>query len=131
MCFEAGVEPNSTIRGELAEVKKLTGYAKQKAMKALQEKYPLFRKARFAHRQAMEAAEPPGTNMHAQLEHYIKDCIENNMGEPCSCSNERRSRRGRACSPHGQLRTWTSSFGQRNIATASGCGLAASAMQGP
>jgi hypothetical protein len=83
VCFEAGIpEPVPTLRDELAEVKQLEGYAKKKAMDALQKKYPLLKSARYAHKNKKEEAAQPGTDMHEELENYINDCIYDNAGTP-------------------------------------------------
>lgn len=81
VCLEAGLCV-PTIREEYEELCALIGYEKRTAREKLQKKYPIFKKARYAHKQAKESAAQPGTDMHGLLEDYIKDCIAFAEGEP-------------------------------------------------
>jgi hypothetical protein len=85
----AAVEALSTeafypeLRGEFQAVKALPDVKERKAaMDALQKKYPAFKAARFAHYNAKNDAADKGVDMHAELEQYVKACIENNKGVP-------------------------------------------------
>jgi hypothetical protein len=78
----AAVEALSTdtfhpeLRGEFEAVKKISDAKERKAaMDALQRKYPAFKAARFAHYNAKNEAADKGTDMHAELEKYVKACI--------------------------------------------------------
>lgn len=55
---------------------------KKVAIDALQVKYPLFRKARYAHHECKNKSADKGTDMHAELEEYSKFCITINEGKP-------------------------------------------------
>jgi hypothetical protein len=64
-----------TIREEFQAVKAIPDAVERKAaMNALSKKYPAFKKARFAHYAKNNAADK-GTDMHAELERYVKDSI--------------------------------------------------------
>jgi len=80
-CLESG-EHIPTIREEYEALSKLTGKDKKNARDRLQRKYPIFKKARYAHREKKEAAAGPGTDMHAELETYIKNCLYTGDGRP-------------------------------------------------
>lgn len=80
-CLESG-EHIPTIRKEYEEVCALGGKDRKNARDRLQRKYPIFKKARYAHKEAKEAAAQPGTDMHGELEDYIKKCIYDHAGRP-------------------------------------------------
>lgn len=80
-CLESG-EHIPTIRAEYEAVSALSGKNKKNARDRLQRKYPIFKKARYAHKEKKEAAATPGTDMHAQLERYVKECIYGHNGFP-------------------------------------------------
>lgn len=80
-CLASG-EHIPTIREEYEAAAKLSGAAKKKAMDDLQKKYPAFKKARYAHYDRKNDAAQDGTDMHAELEGYIKLCIESYEGRP-------------------------------------------------
>lgn len=68
-CLEAG-EKIPTIREEY-----LTAAAskdKKRAIDELQLKYPIFKKARFAHFAKKKEAAKTGVNLHSELEHFVK-----------------------------------------------------------
>lgn len=72
-----------TLREEFQAVKAIPDAVKRKvAMDALQKKYPAFKAARCKHNEAKKKAGEKGTDMHAELERYVKMCIEGNKGEP-------------------------------------------------
>ena len=76
-CLEAG-EKIPTIREEY-----LVAKAKGKiGIDNLQKKYPIFKKARFAHFNDKNTKADKGTDMHEQLELYVKSCIEQNDSKP-------------------------------------------------
>ncbi len=81
-CLEAGTDPCTTIRAELADARKLQGKDKQKAVWAIEKKYPLFKIARRAHAKAKDKAADDGTSTHKALELYVCSCIVENGGEP-------------------------------------------------
>src|SRR3990167_2529424 len=68
-CLEAG-EQIPTIRAEYEEACKSGD--KKKAIDELQKKYPLFKKARFAHFAKKNKAAEEGTDLHAELEDFVK-----------------------------------------------------------
>lgn len=74
-CLEAGTHI-PTIRAEVEAYRALHGNDKKKALTALQKKYPVFKAARYAHRNAKEKAAGPGTDMHKHLEDYLVECME-------------------------------------------------------
>lgn len=76
-CLEAG-ELIPTIREEYLEAKKKG----KPGIDALQKKYPIFKKARFAHFVDKNDKADKGTDMHELLENYIKFCIEENDSKP-------------------------------------------------
>jgi hypothetical protein len=80
-CLEAG-ECIPTIRQEYLEAAAKFGPEKKKAIDALQKKYPLFKKARFAHYDRKNTAADTGIDMHAELEKYVVGCIEQYDGSP-------------------------------------------------
>lgn len=82
-CLEAG-EHIPTIRAEYLEA--VNSEDKKKAIDALCKKYPTFKKARFAHFDKKNKAADAGTDMHEELEKYIKSCIETNSGIPLAHS---------------------------------------------
>jgi ribosomal protein S20 len=78
-CLEVG-EKIPTIREEyLAAV---NSGDKKKAIDKLQKKYPLFKKARFAHYVKKNKAAVEGTDLHADLEEYVKQMVHNFDGKP-------------------------------------------------
>ena len=78
-CLEVG-EKIPTIREEYLQA--VASDNKKKSIDELQEKYPIFKKARFAHFNDKNTKADKGTDMHQDLENYIKDCIENHEGKP-------------------------------------------------
>ncbi|HEY5234714.1 MAG TPA: hypothetical protein VIJ14_00940 [Rhabdochlamydiaceae bacterium] len=74
-CLEAG-EKIPTIRQEYEEA--VASGDKKAGIDALQKKYPIFKKARFAHYESKNDKADKGTDMHEALELYIKDCIAMN-----------------------------------------------------
>lgn len=78
-CLEAGVKI-TTIREEYLAA--CASPDKKKAIDALQKKYPVFKKARYAHNEKKKESAGKGTDMHAELEKYVKACIETNDGKP-------------------------------------------------
>ena len=78
-CLETG-EKIETIRKEYLEA--CSQDNKKEAIDKLQIKYPLFKKARFAHFEDKNTKADKGTDMHADLEKYVKYCIEQKKGEP-------------------------------------------------
>ena len=68
-CLEVG-EQIPTIRAEYEEA--CASGDKKKAIDALQKKYPLFKKARFAHFAKKNDSAKKGTDLHAQLENWVK-----------------------------------------------------------
>lgn len=73
-CLEAG-ECIPTIREEYLAAAAKFGPDKKKAIDALQKKYPIFKKARFAHYDKKNDAADTGIDMHAELEKYVKTSI--------------------------------------------------------
>ncbi len=55
---------------------------KKSAIDELQKKYPIFKKARFAHFSDKNKKAIKGTDMHAVMESYVINCIDNNEGKP-------------------------------------------------
>lgn len=80
-CLEAG-EHIPTIREEYLAVSKLPYLQKKAGIKALEDKYPIFKKARWAHDEVKNNSADKGTDMHAELERYVKNCIKDNQGKP-------------------------------------------------
>ena len=74
-CLEKG-ECIPTIREEYNAARILPYQKKKIAIDALQKKYPIFRAARFAHYDDMKEKGKDGVDMHAELETYVKDCIQ-------------------------------------------------------
>jgi hypothetical protein len=71
-----------TLREEFQAVKSIADAKERKAaMDELQRKYPAFKASRFAHYEAKNDAADKGTDMHAELERYVKDSIAAG-GEP-------------------------------------------------
>lgn len=68
-CLEVG-EKIPTIREEYETACKSSD--KKKAIDALQKKYPLFKKARFAHFDKKNKTAEAGTDLHQELEDYVK-----------------------------------------------------------
>lgn len=68
-CLEAG-EKIPTIREEYLSA--CSSSDKKSAIDALQKKYPIFKKARFAHFADKNAKADKGTDLHAEVEHYVK-----------------------------------------------------------
>ena len=77
-CLEAG-EKIPTIREEYLEA---CNGDKKKNIDALQKKYPIFKKARFAHFGDKNTKAKKGTDMHALMEDYVNECINTNNGIP-------------------------------------------------
>ena len=71
-CLEAG-EKIPTIREEYEEA--VASGDKKAGIDALQKKYPIFKKARFAHYESKNDKADAGTEMHKALEEYVKDCL--------------------------------------------------------
>ena len=82
-CLEAG-EKIETIRKEYDEACKSSD--KKKAIDALQKKYPLFKKARFAHFERLDDTATEGTDTHALCEAYLKSVM---AGNPISPTDEK------------------------------------------
>lgn len=78
-CLETG-EKIPTIREEYLAA--CASPDKKKAIDALQIKYPIFKKARFAHFDDKNKKAKKGTNRHELLEVYVKKCIADNDGIP-------------------------------------------------
>lgn len=78
-CLESG-EKIPTIRQEYEEA--VASGDKKAGIDALQKKYPIFKKARFAHFESKNDKADKGTDMHAELEKYVKWCIEGHGGIP-------------------------------------------------
>lgn len=74
-CLEAGLKI-PTIRDEYLEA--VASKDKKKAIDALQKKYPIFKKARFAHFNEKKKKAEKGVDLHAELERFIKDWIATN-----------------------------------------------------
>lgn len=55
---------------------------KKKGIDALQKKYPIFKKARFAHYETKNEKADAGTDLHSELENYIKLMISDQDGVP-------------------------------------------------
>jgi len=68
-CLEAG-ERIPTIRAEYEEA--CNSVDKKKAIDELQNKYPLFKKARFAHFAKKNDTAKAGTDLHTELEKWVK-----------------------------------------------------------
>jgi hypothetical protein len=75
-CLEKG-EQIPTIRAEYEEACKQAD--KKSAIDALQKKYPIFKAARFAHFAMKNSKAKTGTDMHLELEKFVKSCIEAQM----------------------------------------------------
>lgn len=75
-CLEAG-ELIPTIREEYLAC--INSDDKKKAIDALQVKYPIFKKARFAHFVKKNDSAKEGTDLHAELERYVKNTIAGKM----------------------------------------------------
>lgn len=80
-CLEAGAHI-PTIRDEYDEAAAKSGPEKKKAIDALSKKYPVFKKARFAHYDRKNKAADTGIDMHAELEKYVTLCLHNHDGAP-------------------------------------------------
>ena len=87
-CLEAG-EKIPTIREEYLAVAKLPQIEKKKGIDALCIKYPIFRKARYAHFEKKNESADTGTDLHLELSNYILECIEKNKGEPLGALNSK------------------------------------------
>lgn len=77
-CLEKG-ELIPTIRAEYEEACKQAD--KKKAIDALQKKYPIFKKARFAHFESKNKSATKGTDLHAELERFVKDMMAGKQTE--------------------------------------------------
>jgi hypothetical protein len=73
-CLEVG-EKIPTIREEYLEAKKKG----KEGIDELQKKYPIFKKARFAHFVDKNEKADKGTDLHAELERFVKNTMENRM----------------------------------------------------
>lgn len=71
-CLESG-EKIENIRSEYEEA--ITSGNKKKSIDALQKKYPLFKKARFAHYNNKNKSADKGIDLHSVVEQYIKNEI--------------------------------------------------------
>jgi len=72
-----------TIREEYEVVKAIDDPIQRKvAMDNLQKKYPAFKKARFAHYDNKNKKAKKGTDMHEELEKYVKLMISDQNGNP-------------------------------------------------
>lgn len=69
VCLEAG-EKIETIRAEYEAAVK-SGNKKQ-AIDELQKKYPIFKQARYAHQATLKEKAKDGTDLHAELEAFVK-----------------------------------------------------------
>jgi len=78
-CLEVG-EKIPTIREEYLAAAKSP--EKKKEIDALCKKYPLFKKARYAHYEKKNDSADAGTDMHEELEKYIKWCLDGHGGIP-------------------------------------------------
>lgn len=78
-CLEAGIQIPG-IREEYTEAAAKFGDKKKFAIDALQKKYPIFKKARFAHFNKKNDTAKAGTDLHAELERFVKDQIHNRVG---------------------------------------------------
>jgi hypothetical protein len=76
-CLEAG-DKIPTIRAEYLEAK-VKG---KPGIDALQKKYPIFKKARFAHFNDKNDKADKGTDMHELMENYVKECMNSFNGKP-------------------------------------------------
>lgn len=76
-CLEAG-EKIPTIREEYLAA--CSQQDKKSAIDLLQEKYPIFKDARFAHFNDRNKKAKKGTNLHADLERFVNDQIEGKEG---------------------------------------------------
>ena len=74
-CLESG-EQIPTIREEYELAAKSVD--KKKAIDELQKKYPLFKKARFAHFDSKNKKAKQGTDLHAELEKFVKSRMGKN-----------------------------------------------------
>ena len=70
-CLESG-EHIPTIRQEYLDAKSKKGAEKKKAIDALCLKYPIFKKARFAHYENKKTKANEGADLHAELEKFVK-----------------------------------------------------------
>lgn len=77
-CLESG-EKIPTIREEYQQA--CIG-DKKRGIDALQKKYPIFKKARFAHYEEKNNKAEKGTDMHAELEKWVNLMISNQGGKP-------------------------------------------------
>lgn len=68
-CLEAGIKID-TIRAEYESAKNSPD--KSSAIKLLEKKYPIFRKARYAHNEVKKTSAKKGTDLHAELERFCK-----------------------------------------------------------
>jgi len=68
-CLESG-EHIPTIRSEYEAI--VTSDNKKAGIDELQKKYPIFKKARYAHNEKKKDAAVKGTDLHAELEHWVK-----------------------------------------------------------
>ncbi len=80
-CLETG-EHIPTIREEYLAIAGLQQPFKSIEMAKLEKKYPIFKKARHAHNEKKKGTAKTGTDMHFELEKYVKNCIEHFGGKP-------------------------------------------------
>jgi len=79
-CLEAGA-CIPTIRREYLAAAGQVGENKKHAIEALSKKYPIFKKARFAHFDRRNEAATRGTDLHAEVEQFVKAQIAAAEGE--------------------------------------------------
>lgn len=82
-CLEVG-EKIPTIREEYLEAKKKG----KEGIDELQKKYPVFKKARFAHFVDKNEKADKGTDMHEVMENYVVMCLELNNGYPIAYATD-------------------------------------------
>ena len=78
-CLEVG-EKIPTIREEYTLA--ATSDNKSLAIRELEKKYPLFKKARYAHSVRLDKTADAGTDLHEKLERYVKLCLISSDGKP-------------------------------------------------
>jgi hypothetical protein len=74
--------PVQDITEEYEAIQKLTGFNKSNAMKDLCKRYPDFAYARLAANRHRDTAAGKGTERHARLEDYVRECLAKNEGKP-------------------------------------------------
>ena len=78
-CLETG-EKIETIREEYLSA--CNSGDKKKGIDALQKKYPIFKKARFAHFDKKNKTAEEGTDLHEELERFVKNTMQNRLPTP-------------------------------------------------